>query len=302
MKLDSYCQTFFKNLPHQLKSFIYRKDLRKLLPLYNSKWNPNMYGQRYQQHFAPLRTKKLKILEIGVGGYDDPLSGGDSLRMWKTYFPNSMIYGIDIVDKKALESDRIKIFQDSQDDENFLEKVVAETGKLDIIIDDGSHQNEHVIKTFQILFPELNDGGIYVVEDTHTSYIPSYDNWSNFCSDSVLPHWARYGGSLDLYDSRTMINFFKRLVDCLSHQEFLHPGYSPNYFDKHIVAIHFYRNQVFIYKGDNTGPGNVVENNVLRPEWLKEIGIKSMEELELEFPTIDDPTRLLSNRYSDSHL
>lgn len=119
MKIKSDRQRFFKNLPHQLKSFIYRKDLTKLLPLYNSKWNPHIYGQHYQHHFAPLRTKKLKILEIGVGGYDDPLSGGDSLRMWKTYFPNSMIYGLDIVDKSSLEEDRIKIFQGSQVDEVF---------------------------------------------------------------------------------------------------------------------------------------------------------------------------------------
>jgi hypothetical protein len=282
---------FLQKLQHQVKSFLYRNDLKKLLPLYNSKWNPDLFGQHYQQHFASLRNKKLKILEIGVGGYDDPNSGGDSLRMWKQYFPNSMIYGMDIVDKRALEEDRIKIFQGSQDDEVFLKKVVAETGKFDIIIDDGSHRNDHVIKTFKILFPELNNGGIYVVEDTHTSYIPSYENWSKICSDNVAPHWAEYGGSLDLYDQRTMINFFKRLVDCLSHQEFIHPGYTPNYFDKHIVGIHFYRNQVFINKGDNTEPGNVVDNNVLRAEWLQEIGIESMDELGLEFPTIDDPTK-----------
>lgn len=282
---------FFQRLQHQVKSFLYRNDLQKLLPLYSSKWNPHLFGQHYQEHFAPLRNKKLKILEIGVGGYEDPNSGGDSLRMWKQYFPNSMIYGMDIVDKRALEEDRIKIFQGSQDDEIFLKKIVAETGKFDIIIDDGSHRNDHVIKTFKILFPELNNGGIYVVEDTHTSYIPSYENWSKICSDNVAPHWAEYGGSLDLYDQRTMINFFKRLVDCLSHQEFIHPGYTPNYFDKHIVGIHFYRNQVFINKGDNTEPGNVVDNNVLRPEWLQEIGIESMDELGLEFPTIDDPTK-----------
>ncbi|MBG1243501.1 hypothetical protein [Nostoc sp. NZL] len=296
MKIKSDRQIFFKNLPHQLKSFIYRKDLTKLLPLYNSKWNPHIYGQHYQHHFAPLRTKKLKILEIGVGGYDDPLSGGDSLRMWKTYFPNSMIYGLDIVDKSSLEEERIKIFQGSQVDEVLLKKLVSETGKLDIIIDDGSHRNDHVIQTFKILFPQLNDGGIYVVEDTHTSYIPSYENWSKFCNDPSPPHWAEYGGSLDLYDSKTMINFFKRLVDCLSHQEFIHPGYTPNYFDQHIVAIHFYRNQVFIHKGDNTAPGNAVKDNVLRPEFLQEIGIKSMEELGLDFSQIDDPTKYLNKR------
>jgi hypothetical protein len=291
----------FQTLYHRLMLFIYRNDLRKLLPLYACKWNPHLFGEHYQFHFAPLRAKNLKILEIGIGGleigvsgrYDnDSYSGGESLRMWKNYFPNSIIYGIDIVDKKALESDRIKIFQGSQDDEAFLKKVVKQTGKLDIVIDDGSHRNDHVIKTFKVLFPELNDGGIYVIEDTHTSYIPSYENWSKFCNNNnQAPDWAQYGGSLDLYDSKTMINFFKRLVDCLSHQEFLNPGYSPNYFDKNIVAIHFYRNQIFIYKGDNSASGNVINNNTLRHEYLEEIGIDSIEQLGLKFPRIDDPTK-----------
>jgi hypothetical protein len=300
MKLDIYPQTIWQNLSHQLQLFIHRKDLSKLLPLYDCKWNPHLFGQRYQLHFAPLRTKKLKILEIGIGGVevgvsggyaDDPYSGGESLRMWKNYFPNSMIYGIDIIDKTALESDRIKIFQGSQDDEVFLKKVVEQTGKLDIIIDDGSHHNDHVIKTFKVLFPELNDGGIYIIEDTHTSYIPSYENWSKFSDDNQPPEWSQYGGSLDLYDPKTMMNFFKRLVDCLSHQEFFNPGYLPNYFDKHILGIHFYRNQIFIYKGNNTEPGNVMENNTLRPEFLEEIGIDAIDKLGLSFPIIDDPTK-----------
>ena len=56
----------------------------------------------------------------------------------------------------------------------FLTSVVDEIGPLDIIIDDGSHLNEHVIRTFEILFPLLNEGGIYAVEDLQTSYWPDH--------------------------------------------------------------------------------------------------------------------------------
>jgi hypothetical protein len=34
-------------------------------------------------------------------------------------------------------------------------------GGFDVIIDDGSHLNEHVVETFKILFSKLNDGGIF---------------------------------------------------------------------------------------------------------------------------------------------
>jgi len=260
------------------------ESLTELLSNPRTKWNADIYGDRYEQYFLPLKDKPLKILEIGIGGYEDPFSGGDSLRAWKKYFPNAMIYGVDIVNKKALEEDRIRTFQGSQDDASFLKQVTAETGPLDIIIDDGSHHNAHVIKTFKLLFPALDDNGVYVVEDTHFSYVPGSTN------GNIPPHWAKYGGSLNLNDPATAVNFFKRLVDCLSHQEFLNPDYKANYFDLHIVGIHFYRNQIFILKGDNTAPGNFCENNTLRPEWLKSMGVESVAELKLEFPVIDDPT------------
>ena len=304
MALKGYRNNLIKKIHHKLVSTIYGNNLRKLATFHDAdKWNYHWYAQHYQSHFAFLRLKKLKILEIGVGGYEDPKAGGESLRMWKDYFPNSMIYGIDIIDKKAVEEDRIKIFKGRQEDESFLKEVIAETGNFDIVIDDGSHNNEHVIKSFRCLFSALNHGGIYAVEDTFTSYLPSLKNWSNFCSASTAPYWVDYGGSLDIKEPKTMVNYFKSLVDCVSHQEILNPGYSPSYFDQHIVSIHFYRNLIVLYKGNNTGPGVAVENNTLKPERLKQIGIESLAELGLDFPTIPpigEPTGVLDSFLSES--
>ncbi|MDF5719772.1 MAG: hypothetical protein PUP91_04630 [Rhizonema sp. PD37] len=288
MSLNGYQENSLKKLQRKVLPFIYRKDLRKLATFYGTdKWNSHWYAQHYNKHFAPLRLKKLNILEIGVGGDDDPKSGGESLRMWKTYFPNSMIYGIDIVDKKALEEPRIKIFQGSQDDESFLRKVVAETGELDIIIDDGSHINEHVIKSFKILFPALKHGGIYVIEDTLTSYVPDI-NELKFVSEGVVKKWPQLGGSLDLNSPNTMVNFFKKLVDCLNYQEFFKPGYSPSYFDQHIVAMHFYHNLVILYKEKNNEGGFYLENNTLKPHVLKYLGIDSLDDMGLKIPLLSE--------------
>src|SRR5579862_9147713 len=82
-------------------------DLDRLAILHGSdKRDRPLYTYRYQQHFAPLRREKLNILEIGVGGYKDPKAGGNSLRMWKDYFPNSQIHGLDMYDKRAMEEPR----------------------------------------------------------------------------------------------------------------------------------------------------------------------------------------------------
>jgi hypothetical protein len=219
----------------------------------SDKWATHNYTAKYFQHFQPLRFRKnLGFLEIGVGGYESDEKGyanaslgGESLRFWKDYFPYSTIFGVDIQDKSGLAEDRIVILQGSQIDEDFLSSVVRRMGSLDVVIDDGSHINSHVIQTFKFLFPLLNEGGIYVIEDTQTSYWPS----------------DGYGGdSRNLSDVRTMMGFFKSLVDGLNHAEFDLKDYSPTYFDQHILSIHFYHNLIFIYKGKNNCPSNRKRN------------------------------------------
>ena len=223
----------------------YSGDLNKLATLHNTdKWNSHWYTQHYDRHFRPMRKKKLTVLEIGVGGYERPEWGGESLRMWKQYFPNSRIYALDIFDKSPHNEHRIKIFKGSQVDKEFLESIHRETGDFDIIIDDGSHMNEHVIETFKILFPKLKQGGVYAVEDMQTSY------------------WPKYGGdSEDLRNENTMMNFFKAMADNLNYQEIVKEGYEPSYYDQNIVSLHFYHNMAFVHKNVNNEGSNLVKNN-----------------------------------------
>ena len=233
--LKPYYYSFF--------SLLYRDNLSKLaLGFGSDKEGSHYYAQHYQHHFEPLRFKKLNILEIGIGGSQDPTQGGSSLRMWKAYFPNSYIFGIDIYDKKYHEEKRIKTFQGNQIDADFLKKVTEQIGVIDIIIDDGSHYNFHVIETFKILFPLLSPKGIYVIEDLQTSY------WTH----------EKWDGSNDLTAQHTSMNFLKSLIDGLNYEEFRLDEYMPTYFDKHIIAMHFYHNLVFIYKGLNNEGSNVV--------------------------------------------
>ena len=189
------------------------------------------YTQLYDLHFNNLRKEKIKLLEIGVGGYNDSEYGGNSLRMWKKYFRRGRIYGIDIHDKSRLEEKRIKIYKGNQKDKEFLLNIISEIGELDIVIDDGSHINKDIVKSFKTIFPKLKDGGIYVVEDTQTSYIDSYG-----------------GDSSNLDNPNTTMNFFKNFIDYVNDKEYDKKIISDlqSYFD--INSIHFYHNIIFIYK------------------------------------------------------
>jgi len=235
-------------LKHHYGKVVHGGDLRRLARLFGTdKDGVHFYCQHYQHHFQALRHERVNLLEIGIGGYDDPNQGGASLRMWKTYFPNGRIAGIDLLDKSSLEEERIRTFAGSQVDEVFLKGVIAEFGTPDIIIDDGSHRPEHVIASFKILFPLLAPRGIYVVEDLQTSY------WG---SDS--PITGDWGGASNLNAPDTSMNFLKSLVDCLNYEEFTLQGYKPSDFDRQIVAMHFYHNLAFIQKGRNDEGSNIL--------------------------------------------
>jgi hypothetical protein len=221
----------YHRLVHRFKIWRSRNDLNRLATIFKTdKWGSHWYTQHYQRCFEPLKKKRLNILEIGVGGYDGP-SGGESLRMWKAFFRNSQIVGIDIYDKSQFSERRIDIRQCDQTDSDSLTRLSNEYGGFDIIIDDGSHVNEHVIKTFRTLFPLMRPAGIYVVEDTQTAY------------------WPTWGGGIA--NPHSSMAFFKSLADGLNHAEYPVENYTPTYFDQNIVEIAFFHNLVFVRKGNN---------------------------------------------------
>ena len=207
------------------------KNLNSLAALYNTDKLEHGYIKIYEKYFESVRDQKLKILEIGI-------ADGKSLLMWSDYFKNSIVIGIDIhkvdIKEKKLDRNNIKVHQGSQSDIKFINDIVKKYENFDIIIDDGSHLKKDVIKSFHLLFPHLNNDGLYVVEDMQTSY-------NHF-----------FGGNpFDLKYSNSHMNFFKHLTDRLNYQEIANPFYVGNKYDAKITNISFYHNLVFVRKGVN---------------------------------------------------
>ncbi|MEI8181030.1 hypothetical protein, partial [Aestuariivirga sp.] len=227
-------------------------DLSRLAVLYGSDKNAgHSYTALYHRHFEALRGQAVKLLEIGIGGYEVPDAGGASLRMWRDYFAEGEIFGLDY-HAKNISEERIRVFQGSQADPRVLAGLVDATGGegFNIIIDDGSHRSEHVTATFMMLFQFVKEGGWYVIEDTQTSY------------------WAKYGTSETAGSRRlSMMELFKNLVDGLNWREIHAPGYDPTYFDLNIVGLHFYHNIIFVQKGRNDEESNIVQANRMA-EWM----------------------------------
>jgi demethylmacrocin O-methyltransferase len=218
-----------------------QKNLSSIAEFYKTDKKEHGYTTVYEKYFESLRNQKLKILEIGI-------ADGKSLLTWSDYFNNSTIIGIDIhkinIIEKKLDRDNIKVHQGSQSDESFINEIISNYGNFDIIIDDGSHFRKDVIKSFHLLFPHLNNQGLYVVEDMQTSY-------NHF-----------FGGNpFDLKYSNSHMNFFKHLTDRLNYQEIANPFYISDKYDAKITNISFYHNLVFVRKGVNDKSSKEVLNH-----------------------------------------
>lgn len=129
------------------------------------------YGHYYHTHLKKRRLRTKRVMEIGVGGYELKSLGGDSLRVWRDYFPFAKIAGLDIHEKAIDLGRRVSISLGDQVDHASLDLVISQLGGApEIVIDDGSHLSGHAKATFDYLFPLMPAGSLYIIEDLHTSY------------------------------------------------------------------------------------------------------------------------------------
>jgi len=132
------------------------------------------YFEVYDKVFDQYVGEKITLVEVGV------LNGG-SLFMWRDFFGDqARIIGIDLNPAaKRWEKEGFEIFIGSQSDLDFWKNFIEAVGKIDILLDDGGHTYEQQIVTVESILPAINDGGLIVVEDTHTSYLDEFGSSSN---------------------------------------------------------------------------------------------------------------------------
>ena len=98
--------------------------LSKLAAKYGTdKFGYHHYTPVYDRLLRSYRDKTIRVLEIGVGGYGDADRGGQSLAMWRDYFPKASIVGIDIQPKNFQLGPRVQILRGSQVDPEFLVRL-----------------------------------------------------------------------------------------------------------------------------------------------------------------------------------
>jgi hypothetical protein len=159
--------------------------------------------------------------------------------MWKDYFgPEARIIGVDIDPKCAsLGSEQVEVILGDQDDRGFLRSLREEVGSVDIVIDDGGHRMSQQIRTFEELWPAVTDGGVYLIEDLHTSY------------------WPEYGGGVGNPD--TFISLVKELIDRM-HAWHARDQVTVDDYTRTIKGMHVYDSIVAFDKAEVTPPSDAI--------------------------------------------
>jgi predicted O-methyltransferase YrrM len=111
----------------------------------------------YDRLFTPRKDKAKAILEIGI-------MGGHSLFLWRDYFVNAEIIGVDVVHRvQADNQDRITQLTGDAYTTEFLSKLKKRS--FDIIIDDGPHTFETQSFFLTNYLPLLKKSGVLILED-----------------------------------------------------------------------------------------------------------------------------------------
>lgn len=174
------------------------------------------YFHVYETLFSRYVGQRFTFVEIGV------LNGG-SLNMWRQFFgPGARIVGIDM-NPAALrwEDAGFEIFIGDQADPGFWARLKAELGAVDVLLDDGGHTNLQQIVTVAHALPLVRDGGLVVVEDTHTSYFTEFGNPS----------------------THSFMSYAKRLVDHVNSRTPGLPKHEPDWSGE-IASIRFFESIV----------------------------------------------------------
>ena len=219
-------------------------DLRRIfdeeIDLESTKWEH--YFDIYDRHFRRFVGAQPRLLEIGV-------FAGGSLQMWQRYFgEGATIVGMDTNPYSANARDEgFEIFIGEQGNKDHLQQIIDRHGAFDSIIDDGSHSTDDLKASFEKLFPHMSEGGVYLVEDTHTNY------------------WEHFGGGYK--KPGTFTESMKHAIDQLNAFHSKDPDtFRPNYLTYAVNGLHFYDSVIVIEKGTrDQAPKEVRVNAPDRP-------------------------------------
>ena len=165
--------------------------LEELFTKYGTDKGTCGYTPAYETHIK--RAFTFKVLEIGICGFRDIPNNviGASLFAWRDYLPHAEIYGIDN-DARFIFNDQDRIHTalcDAYDPIQLAKPLMAWRTKFDFICDDAVHDPIYQVALAHMLWPSLNIGGVYAIEEACPYKCPTGRlDYMMTILDHLLPH------------------------------------------------------------------------------------------------------------------
>ena len=145
-------------------------NILKLNGYFTDKNSDHSYLPLYEELLNGKKNSAKNILEIGIGDFN--MKNGGSILMWRKYFLNAKIYGVDKLDISRVydilvKDPQVKLYTSVDGyDENFVKNTFVNSDiKFDFILDDGPHTLDSMKKFIELYSELLEDDGILLIED-----------------------------------------------------------------------------------------------------------------------------------------
>ena len=176
--------------------------LRELVD--NSKTDKNTthsYLDLYEKLLFKKKETALNVLEVGIG--DFTYKNGGSIKLWRNYFTNATIYGLDIlpitrVIDELLNDSRVILYTsiDAYNNNFFITHFLNKNIKCDFMLDDGPHTLQSMTQFIKLYSQILTDDGILIIED-----VQSWD-WIEILKNEVPDHLKPFIKVFDLRSNK----------------------------------------------------------------------------------------------------
>jgi hypothetical protein len=168
------------------------------------------YELLYQAYLAPIRCRSdLRLLEVGLG-CGMPYGGGHSLTIWMEYFPHAerlvevehngpcltelekdwrksiAPWTITTPDSWTAALKNVFFEEGDQSSAATLRQLGDKHGPFDVVIDDGGHRMSYQVNTLATMWAYIKPGGVYIVEDLQTAYVPGFVDFPITCIDYIF--------------------------------------------------------------------------------------------------------------------
>jgi len=192
------------------------------------------YTDVYYKFWKDIKDDVKNVFEIGIGGEFPRTKHAGSHKMLRDFFTNAQIYGLDVSVSRLDESEKIIQYQCDQTHKDKLKDIFDKLEPMDILMDDGGHNTINQQISFGFLFQYVKSGGMYIIEDLHTSV------------------WGGWG--LPALDPNCSLNVLKRFIEIGKIETPYMTEEEKEYLNENILSV-----EIFDIKGTNNDLTSIIK-------------------------------------------